>query len=148
MDARPNEDDKLLQLGNIGYPRKLAMYYFDCTRIFTLLCLKLRNSCKRITVHAINCCEPLIGLEEGTEQFHHTDTLLNKVCRKVTGLEFYGALWRCILSSSHVRLTALQLVYRRFDRSKSTDDQLFIIGPNVDVMVRIVSIFSKIFLWK
>ncbi|CAK8677877.1 unnamed protein product [Clavelina lepadiformis] len=78
----------------------------------------------------------LPGLEEGTELYERTDILLVRVCEKTGDLEFYGALWRCILSSSATRLYAVQLILRRFDRRKTTDDQLFIIGSDIEIMVR------------
>lgn len=74
-------------------------------------------------------------MEEGTEHFDQTDLLLEKICLRVGEQEFYGALWRCVLSSSTVRLPAVQLILRRFDRKKTTDDQLFIIGTDVEIMV-------------
>ena len=77
-----------------------------------------------------------IDLKEGSEHFDRTDILLTNISRKIGQTEFYGALWRCVLSSPSARLAAVQLVLRQFDRKKSTDDQIFIIGPNVDVMVR------------
>ena len=84
------------------------------------------------------------GLEEGTEHFHHLDKLLLNVCLKVGEMEYYGSLWRCVLASTNVRLTALQLVYRRFDSKKLVDDQLYIIGTNVDVMVIKLSLLLPI----
>ena len=83
-----------------------------------------------------------LGLEEGTEHFQRLDTLLEKICESVGELEYYGSLWRCVLSSTSVRLAALQLVYRRFDRKKFTDDQIYIIGSSVDVMVNNYSTIS------
>ena len=74
-------------------------------------------------------------MEEGTDYFDRTDTLLENICSKIGEQEFYGALWRCVLSSPAVRLPAVQLILRRFDRKKSTDDQIFIIGSDVDIMV-------------
>ena len=83
----------------------------------------------------ITCVVRLQGMEEGTEHFDRTDTLLDNICGKIGEQEFYGAVWRCVLSSPAVRLPAVQLILRRFDRKKTTDDQLFIIGSDVNIMV-------------
>nr|XP_026690200.1 protein dopey-1 isoform X2 [Ciona intestinalis] len=77
----------------------------------------------------------LPGLDEGTEHFERTDLLLERVCERVGAFDFYSAIWRCVLSSPSARLSAVQLVLRKFDRKRSTEDQLFIIGSDLEVMV-------------
>lgn len=77
----------------------------------------------------------ILGLEEGADYFERTDALLESVNERVGEVEFYSAVWRCVLSSSAARLPAVQLVLRRFDRKKSTEDQLHVIGSDINVMV-------------
>nr|CAB3239497.1 protein dopey-1 [Phallusia mammillata] len=89
----------------------------------------------------ITCLDGIVvgllpGLEEGTEYFDRVDVILKKLCGNVGHLEFYSAIWRSILCSSSARLPAIQLVLRRFDKRRTTDDQLYIIGSDINVMVR------------
>lgn len=48
---------------------------------------------------------------------------------------FFACLWEAILGSPSVRLSALIYVNAKFDRRKPMDDQLYIMGNNVDHMV-------------
>lgn len=80
----------------------------------------------------------LPGLEEGSEHFDRITLLLDKISKSVGRQHFYSSLWRCVLcspSGSTVRLAASQLILRQFDKKKMTDDQLHLIGLDVDVMI-------------
>ncbi|KAI5703359.1 hypothetical protein M8J75_010863 [Diaphorina citri] len=77
----------------------------------------------------------LPGLEEGSDHYDRTFSLLEKVCDGVGPRLFYGKLWECISTNSAVRLAAITYVLSHFDKRLSMEDQLHIMGTNVDVMV-------------
>ncbi|GMR52271.1 hypothetical protein PMAYCL1PPCAC_22466, partial [Pristionchus mayeri] len=77
----------------------------------------------------------LLGLEEGTEFYDRSFKLLDKVCEYVGPTSFYACLWHTVLGSPSVRLPALIYVNAKFDKSKSIDEQSWIIGDNVHHMV-------------
>nr|XP_039257072.1 protein dopey-1-like [Styela clava] len=83
----------------------------------------------------------LPGLEEASEHFDRITLLLDKISKGVGLQYFYSSIWRCVLTSpsaSVVRLAAMQLILRQFDKKKMTDDQLYLIGLDVDMMVHAV----------
>ncbi|CAB3407671.1 unnamed protein product [Caenorhabditis bovis] len=77
----------------------------------------------------------LSALEEGTEFYERTLTLLDRVCEKVGPREFYASLWKAVRNQPPVRLPAMIYVNAKFDKSKSLDDQIHVIGDHVDDMV-------------
>uniref|UniRef100_A0A1B6DLS2 Uncharacterized protein n=2 Tax=Clastoptera arizonana TaxID=38151 RepID=A0A1B6DLS2_9HEMI len=77
----------------------------------------------------------LPGLEEGSDHFERTNTLLEKVCEGVTPSIFYGCLWDCLASNAAMRLPAISFVLAHYDKRISTEDQLHVMGTNVDTMV-------------
>lgn len=77
----------------------------------------------------------LPGLEEGSDHFERTTSLLEKVCDGVGPNHFYGCLWDCIAANSGIRLPAISYVLSHFNKRLSMEDQLFIMGTNVDIMV-------------
>lgn len=64
-----------------------------------------------------------------------TNSLLEKVCEGVGASQFYGCLWDCLASNAAVRLPAISFALAHYDRRISTEDQLHIMGTNIDVMV-------------
>ncbi|GMT26501.1 hypothetical protein PFISCL1PPCAC_17798, partial [Pristionchus fissidentatus] len=77
----------------------------------------------------------LLGLEEGTEFYDRSFTLLDRVCDAVGASSFYACLWQTVLGSPSVRLPALIYVNAKFDKTRSIDEQAWIIGDNVHHMV-------------
>lgn len=77
----------------------------------------------------------LPGLEEGSDHFERTTSLLEKVCEGVGPPHFYGCLWDCLAANSGIRLPAISYVLSHFNKKLSMEDQLFIMGTNIDVMV-------------
>ncbi|XP_039275981.1 protein dopey-1 homolog [Nilaparvata lugens] len=77
----------------------------------------------------------LPGLEEGSDHFERTNALLEKVCEGVGASHFYGCLWDCLASNAAVRLPAILFALAHYDKRLSTEDQLHVMGTNVDVMV-------------
>ena len=77
----------------------------------------------------------LPGLEEGVDHFDRTSTLLDSICQGVTSMVFYGCLWKCIADNPLIRLPAFTYILSHFNRKISVEDQLYVLGPNVDLMV-------------
>ncbi|KAG2468580.1 DOP1 protein, partial [Polypterus senegalus] len=70
---------------------------------------------------------------------YRTNTLLEKVAAAVEQSAFYSALWGSILTSPAVRLPGITYVLCHLNRKLSMEDQLFIIGSDIELMVEAVS---------
>lgn len=81
----------------------------------------------------------LPGLEEGSDYHDRTNALLEKVASAVEQSVFYSALWGSILTSGSVRLPAISFVLLHLNRKLSMEDQLYIIGSDIELMVEAVS---------
>ncbi|XP_068137647.1 protein dopey-1 isoform X4 [Hyperolius riggenbachi] len=81
----------------------------------------------------------LPGLEEGSEYYDRTNTLLEKVASAVEQSAFYSALWGSLLTSPAVRLPGITYVLAHLNRKLSMEDQLYIIGSDIELMVEAVS---------
>ncbi|XP_024861036.1 protein dopey-1 isoform X1 [Kryptolebias marmoratus] len=81
----------------------------------------------------------LPGLEEGSEYYDRTNTLLEKVAAAVEQSAFYSALWGSILTSPAVRLPGVSFVLLHLNRKLSMEDQLFVMGSDIELMVEAVS---------
>ncbi|XP_070274278.1 protein DOP1A isoform X5 [Myotis yumanensis] len=81
----------------------------------------------------------LPGLEEGSEYYERTNTLLEKVAAAVDQSAFYSALWGSLLTSPAVRLPGITYVLAHLNRKLSMEDQLYIIGSDIELMVEAVS---------
>ena len=66
-----------------------------------------------------------------------TAHLLEDFCDGVEPAFFYGSLWECVLSSPSNRLAAINYVLGHFNRKQSLEDQIYIIGTNINVLVSI-----------
>ncbi|GFS63491.1 protein dopey-1 [Nephila pilipes] len=78
----------------------------------------------------------LPGLEEGSEYYDRTDQLLLAVCSNVEKSFFYGCMWKCILSNPTIRLPAVSFIITHYNRRLCLEDQLFIVGTDIDTMVQ------------
>ncbi|XP_044773554.1 protein dopey-1 isoform X5 [Neomonachus schauinslandi] len=76
----------------------------------------------------------LPGLEEGSEYYERTNTLLEKVAAAVDQSAFYSALWGSLLTSPAVRLPGITYVLAHLNRKLSMEDQLYIIGSDIELM--------------
>lgn len=77
-----------------------------------------------------------------------TNTLLEKVAAAVDQSAFYSALWGSLLTSPAVRLPGITYVLAHLNRKLSMEDQLYIIGSDIELMVglKIWLLISQIFL--
>ncbi|XP_068611314.1 protein dopey-1 [Brachionichthys hirsutus] len=80
----------------------------------------------------------LPGLEEGSEYYDRTNTLLEKVAAAVEQSAFYSALWGSILTSPAVRLPGVTFVLLHLNRKLSMEDQLYVMGNDIELMVEAV----------
>ncbi|XP_055020384.1 protein dopey-1-like, partial [Boleophthalmus pectinirostris] len=81
----------------------------------------------------------LPGLEEGSEYYDRTNALLEKVAGAVEQSAFYSALWGSILTSPAVRLPGVSFVLLHLNRKLSMEDQLYVMGNDIELMVEAVS---------
>ncbi|KAK9513344.1 hypothetical protein VZT92_026884 [Zoarces viviparus] len=81
----------------------------------------------------------LPGLEEGSEYYDRTNNLLEKVAAAVEQTAFYSALWGSILTSPAVRLPGVSFVLLHLNRKLSMEDQLYVIGSDIELMVEAAS---------
>jgi len=77
----------------------------------------------------------LPGLEEGSDHHDRTDKLLVSVCEGVDQEFFYGSLWRCILYNPSVRLPATSFIVLHFNKKRSLEDQLHIMGTCLQTLI-------------
>lgn len=66
-----------------------------------------------------------------------TNTLLEKVAAAVDQSAFYSALWGSLLTSPAIRLPGITYVLCHLNRKLSMEDQLYIIGSDIELMVRV-----------
>lgn len=76
--------------------------------------------------------------EEGSEFFQRTDGLLLKVANGVGLSYFYGALWRCILNNSSIRLSAITFILMHFNKKRSLAEQAHVLGLCMRTLVRAI----------
>lgn len=72
-----------------------------------------------------------------------TNTLLEKVAAAVEQPAFYSALWGSILTSPAVRLPGVSFVLLHLNRKLSMEDQLYIIGSDIELMVHTSLNYAK-----
>lgn len=79
----------------------------------------------------------LPGLEEGSDHFDRTNSLLEEVCDGVGSEFFYSCLWECVCYNSAIRLPAVSFVLAHFNKKLMMEEQKHIIGNNLNIMVSI-----------
>ncbi|KAG7202175.1 hypothetical protein KM043_015855 [Ampulex compressa] len=77
----------------------------------------------------------LLGLEDGSDHFDRTNSLLEKVCEGVGAEHFYACLWDCLASNSGIRLPAISFVLVHFNKKLPMEEQKYIMGTDTDIMV-------------
>ncbi|KAH9425389.1 Protein dopey-1 [Dermatophagoides pteronyssinus] len=76
--------------------------------------------------------------EEVSDSFQRTDGLLLKVADGVGIAYFYGALWRCILQNSSIRLQAITFVLMHFNKKRSLKEQAHVLGLCMRTLVQAI----------
>lgn len=77
----------------------------------------------------------LLGLEDGSDHFDRTNSLLEKVCEGVGPEHFYACLWDCLASNSGIRLPAISFVLAHFNKKLPMEEQNYIMGTDTNIMV-------------
>ena len=77
----------------------------------------------------------LPGLEEGSDIYQRTFELLKNVSKQTGDDYFFTCLWSAMLFSSAIRFPAIQYILTHFDRKKTMEDQLYLIGNSIDTMI-------------
>lgn len=97
----------------------------------------------------------LPGLEEGSDFYQRTFNLIKNIClvqsdnsNQIANINnyladdkyFYSCLWSAIISESSIRFPAIQFILSNYELKKrngsvSTDDQLYLIGNSIDLMI-------------
>ena len=77
----------------------------------------------------------LPGLEEGSDIYQRTFNLLKNISNQTDDAYFFTCLWSAMLFSSATRFPAIQYILAHFDRKKTMEDQLYLIGNSIDTMV-------------
>ncbi|XP_076237177.1 protein DOP1 homolog isoform X6 [Calliopsis andreniformis] len=77
----------------------------------------------------------LLGLEDGSDHFDRTNSLLEKVCEGVGPEHFYACLWDCLASNSGIRLPAISFVLVHFNKKLPMEEQKYIMGTDTTIMV-------------
>lgn len=80
----------------------------------------------------------LPGLEEGSEFFDRTDKLLSQIAESVGASHFYGALWKCIMKNSSIRLPAISFIILHFNKKRPISEQSYIFGLCMPTLVRAI----------
>lgn len=78
----------------------------------------------------------LPGLEEGSEIYERTDTLLLRLSVVVGREVFYAALWGSVLTSPSIRLPASLFVVNHISRDSPGKEQKYMLGTDYQLMVR------------
>ncbi|NXU91370.1 DOP2 protein, partial [Xiphorhynchus elegans] len=78
----------------------------------------------------------LPGLEEGSEIYDRTDTLLVKLSLLMGQEVFYGALWGSVLASPSIRLPASLFVVSHINRELSGKQQKYMLGTDHKLTVK------------
>ena len=65
-------------------------------------------------------------------RFCRTNNLLEEFCEATNSTYFYGCLWDCVLANPTIRLSAINFVLAHFNRKQTMEDQLYIMGTNID----------------
>ncbi|XP_070567212.1 protein DOP1A-like [Ptychodera flava] len=81
----------------------------------------------------------LPGLEEGSEYYERTNSLLEQVCGVTDRISFHTALWDCVLSSPIARLPAITFVLSYVSKSVPLEGQLYFMGNDTNRMVTAIS---------
>ncbi|XP_008057256.1 protein dopey-2 [Carlito syrichta] len=78
----------------------------------------------------------LPGLEEGSEIYDRTDTLLLKLSLVVGKEVFYAALWGSVLASPAIRLPASLFVVGHINRDSPGKEQKYMLGTDYQLTVK------------
>ncbi|CAF0956370.1 unnamed protein product [Didymodactylos carnosus] len=80
------------------------------------------------------------ALEEGSDHFDRTNQLLDNILSKMDKFYFYACIWSAIHLLPSARYPAITYMLSHFDKRKSMEDQLCLMGLSVETLVSAVCI--------
>lgn len=66
---------------------------------------------------------------------YRTNALLEDFCESSDHEYFYTCMWECVLSCPSARLSAITFLLAHYNKKRTMEDQLFMMGLNIDLMV-------------
>ena len=67
--------------------------------------------------------------------YDRTAALIQRIAEGVETDFFFGCIWDCVLCNPAIRLPAITFTLMKFNKKLSMEDQLFIMGTDLDVTV-------------
>lgn len=65
-----------------------------------------------------------------------TNTILENFCENFGAAHFYASLWLCLNSNPSVRLSGTCYLLAHINKSRSMEDQLYLLGTDLSLLVR------------
>ncbi|CAF0958288.1 unnamed protein product [Adineta steineri] len=78
------------------------------------------------------------ALEEGADYYDRIHALLDNLSNRIDKFYFYTCIWSAIHLVAAARHSALTFTLNHFDKRKSMEDQLYLMGSSVETMVSAV----------
>ncbi|CAF0944762.1 unnamed protein product [Adineta steineri] len=78
------------------------------------------------------------ALEEGADYYDRIHALLDSLSNRIDKFYFYTCIWSAIHLVAAARHSALTFTLNHFDKRKSMEDQLYLMGSSVETMVSAV----------
>ncbi|CAF3570172.1 unnamed protein product [Adineta steineri] len=75
------------------------------------------------------------ALEEGADYYNRIILLLDNLVNKTDEIYFYTCIWSAMHLVASVRYSAITFILNHFDKRKTLDDQMYLIGLSSDTMV-------------
>lgn len=63
---------------------------------------------------------------------------MEEFCEAAGPAFFYTCLWECIMTCPNIRLPACTYLSTHYNKKKSMEDQLYLMGQNIDLMASIL----------
>ncbi|CAF1040873.1 unnamed protein product [Didymodactylos carnosus] len=80
------------------------------------------------------------ALEEGSDYFDRTYQLLDNILLKIDKFYFYSCIWSAMHLLPSARYPAIIYILSHFDRRKSMEDQLHLMGLSIETLVSAVCV--------
>ena len=75
------------------------------------------------------------ALEEGADYYERICALLDNLATRIDKFYFYTCIWSAIHLVAAARYPALTFILNHFDKRKTMEDQLYLMGSSVETMV-------------
>lgn len=75
------------------------------------------------------------ALEEGADYYDRICALLDNLAQRIDKFYFYTCIWSAIHLVGSARYSALTFILNHFDKRRTMEDQLYLMGSSVETMV-------------